>query len=83
MFTMYELQKDEVQTELDFDKQQEGERWWSFEPLTYLDLSSNSIQQIPGRIKMFEDLNTLNVSLAFLYVKTLKVNGFFSCNTIL
>lgn len=63
MFTMYELQKDEVQTELDFDKQQEGDRWWSFEPLTYLDLSSNSIQQIPGRIKMFEDLNTLNVSL--------------------
>lgn len=62
---MYELGKDEVQKELDFGKQQEGERWWSFQPLTYLDLSSNSIQQIPDKVKMFEDLTTVNVSGLF------------------
>lgn len=57
---MYDLEKDELQTEINFDEQ-DGEKWWSFEPLIYLDLSSNSIQQIPDKIKMFEDLTTLNV----------------------
>lgn len=58
---MYELEKDEVRVELDFNKQ-DSENWWSFEPLTYLDLSLNSIQEIPGNIRMFEDLTILNVS---------------------
>lgn len=58
---MYELDKEEMQVEMNFNKQDE-EPWWSFEPLTYLDLSSNVIQEIPANIKLFEDLTVLNVS---------------------
>lgn len=60
MFTMYDLDKDEMQVELDFNKQ-ESEPWWTFQPLTYLDLSSNVIQAMPANIKIFEELSVLNV----------------------
>lgn len=62
MFSMYELDREEMQVELSFDKQ-ESAPWWNFEPLNYLDLSSNVIQEIPANIKMFEDLAVLNVSV--------------------
>lgn len=61
MFSMYELDRDEVNVELDFNKQ-ESDPWWNFKPLTYIDLSSNVILDIPAQIGMFEDLTTLNVS---------------------
>lgn len=62
MFSMYELGHDEVAVELDFNKQ-ESDPWWNFKPLTYLDLSSNVIQELPAQIGVFEDLTTLNVSV--------------------
>lgn len=62
MFSMYELGQDEVAVELDFNKQ-ESDPWWNFKPLTYLDLSSNVIQELPAQISVFEDLTTLNVSV--------------------
>ncbi|RZC39469.1 leucine-rich repeat-containing protein 40-like [Asbolus verrucosus] len=46
---------------IDFNKTPEEENWWQFKPLTYLDLSSNVIQDIPGQIGMFEDLTVLNL----------------------
>lgn len=59
---MYNLDKEEMKAEVDFGKQ-DSEPWWNFEPLNYLDLSSNVLQEIPGNIKMFEDLSVLNVSV--------------------
>lgn len=65
---MYELGGDEACVEIDFAKQDnDSEPWWSFKPLTYLDLSSNVIQQIPAQIKMFEDLTVLNVSFILYF----------------
>lgn len=60
MFSMYERGGDEVVVEIDFNKQ-DTDAWWNFKPLTYLDLSSNVLQEIPSQISMFEDLTTLNV----------------------
>lgn len=62
MFSMYEVRGDETLVTYDLSKTPE-EPWWSFKPLTYLDLSSNVLQCIPGDIKMFEDLTVLNVSV--------------------
>lgn len=45
------------------------EAWWSFTPLTLLDLSSNVLQSIPKEIKTFEDLSVLYVSTLFFYQK--------------
>lgn len=75
VFRMYDLEKHEIQSELDFDNQ-DGERWWSFEPLNYLDLSSNCIKEIPGDIKMFEDLSILNVSNVTFVVMFCNVSCF-------
>lgn len=58
---MYELDKNEVTVDLDFNKQ-ESDPWWNFKPLTYLDLSSNVLHELPAQVGIFEDLTTLNVS---------------------
>lgn len=58
---MYDLDKDDLQLDMDFNKE-EKESWWNFQPLTYMDLSSNVINEIPSSIKMFEELTVLNVS---------------------
>lgn len=72
---MYELGGDEGHVEIDFSKQDNNsEPWWSFRPLTYLDLSSNVIQQIPAQIKMFEDLTVLNVRIIFSFSNRTLVN---------
>lgn len=57
MFSMYDI---EVEHEYDLSKTPD-DPWWSFAPLVYLDLSSNTLQLIPSAIKMFEDLTVLNL----------------------
>ncbi|XP_044260698.1 leucine-rich repeat-containing protein 40-like isoform X2 [Tribolium madens] len=61
MFTMYELTDEDTAKYIDFNKEPEEENWWQFKPLSYLDLSSNVLQEIPGKIGMFEDLTALNL----------------------
>lgn len=46
------------------------EAWWSFSPLTLLDLSSNALHGIPKEIKTFEDLSVLNVSTLLSFYST-------------
>nr|XP_022917612.1 leucine-rich repeat-containing protein 40-like [Onthophagus taurus] len=58
MFTMYN--DDENIVSYDLGKSPD-DAWWSFKPLNYLDLSSNTLQEIPIDIKMFEDLTVLNL----------------------
>lgn len=59
MFQIYELDGDETNN-YDLGKTSE-DSWWNFKPLTYLDLSSNVIAEIPINISIFEDLTTVNV----------------------
>lgn len=58
---MYDLTPEDTSKFIDFNKTQDEENWWQFTPLSYLDLSSNVLQEIPGKIGMFEDLTILNV----------------------
>lgn len=41
------------------------EPWWEMKPLTYLDLSSNTLIELPSKIGTFEDLLYMNVSDIF------------------
>ena len=60
MFTMYNSDKQVGFVDYNLDRS-EDDTWWSYKPLTYLDLSSNVLREIPGEISMFEDLTELNV----------------------
>lgn len=57
---MYELDDKDTNIDYDFGKSPE-DSWWNFKPLSYLDLSSNVITDIPTNISMFEELKTINV----------------------
>ena len=71
MFTMYDLTPEDTATYIDFDKKPDEENWWHFKSLTYLDLSSNVLQEIPGKIGMFEDLTVLNVIIRLTKLNTI------------
>lgn len=60
MFKMYDLNEKDGFVEYDLSKSPD-DPWWSYKPLSYLDLSSNVLQELPNDIKMFEDLSVLNV----------------------
>lgn len=64
---MYDVQGDPTIVSFDLSKPPE-DPWWSFNPLTYLDLSSNVLHCIPKEIKIFEDLTVLNVRNSFCYI---------------
>ncbi|KAJ8912934.1 hypothetical protein NQ315_017265 [Exocentrus adspersus] len=62
IFSMYEL-TDENAVNVDFNRvaKDDDEVWWNMKPLTNLDLSSNVLTNIPGKISMFQDLTVLNL----------------------
>ncbi|XP_074036233.1 leucine rich repeat containing flyers-cup [Leptinotarsa decemlineata] len=61
MFSIY-AQTDESQVDIDFSRGiKEDEAWWNIKTLTNLDLSSNVLTHIPGKIGMFQDLVILNL----------------------
>nr|XP_023016542.1 leucine-rich repeat-containing protein 40-like [Leptinotarsa decemlineata] len=61
MFSIY-AQTDECQVDIDFSRGiKEDEAWWNIKTLTNLDLSSNVVTHIPGKIGMFQDLVVLNL----------------------
>ncbi|XP_071445010.1 leucine-rich repeat-containing protein 40-like isoform X2 [Hetaerina americana] len=43
------------------DRDTEGDRWWEYEPLHQLDLSSNCLTQISSKIQNLSTLTTLNL----------------------
>lgn len=57
---MYDLEQEDTNVDYSRGKCVE-DSWWSFKPLTYIDLSSNVIRELPGDINIFEDLTVLNV----------------------
>lgn len=48
--------------EIDFNRSSSDKPWWHSEAMCYLDVSSNTIQEIPPDIKNLPDLSTLLVS---------------------
>lgn len=54
--------------EVKMDHDVDEEKWWEHEPLTWLDLSSNSITKLPPQIKNLVTLTVLNVSKYFWFV---------------
>lgn len=67
LFTMYDLNQTDGFVNYDLSKSPD-DPWWSHKPLNYLDLSSNVLQELPEDIKIFEDLNVLNVSYFNYYI---------------
>lgn len=60
MFKMYETGGSESVKHFDMSKGTD-DPWWTFQPLTYMDISSNVLVDIPPEIKMFEDMTVLNL----------------------
>lgn len=68
---MYEL-TDDIAVNVDFNRaSKDDEVWWTMKPLTNLDLSSNVLTNIPGKISMFQDLTILNVRI---FIQKLNIN---------
>ncbi|ERL85345.1 leucine-rich repeat-containing protein 40 [Dendroctonus ponderosae] len=61
VFTMYDEEDLPNGVSLDFNQSCKDELWWNIKPLTNLDLSSNVITELPGKIGIFQDLLTLNL----------------------
>ncbi|CAH1959487.1 unnamed protein product [Acanthoscelides obtectus] len=61
LFSIYDAE-DESTVDWDFGKpKKEEDSWWNIKPLSHLDLSSNVLTDIPGKIGMFQDLLVLNL----------------------
>ncbi|KAL3268782.1 hypothetical protein HHI36_007880 [Cryptolaemus montrouzieri] len=63
VFKMYELSDQDYSNHVDFNKtsDENEENWWNFKPLTYIDFSSNQLQEIPSEIEMFTTMETANL----------------------
>lgn len=64
MFKMYEFSDQDYTNHVSFDRHSDEneDTWWNFNPLTYIDLSSNLLQEVPKEIEMFGSLETCLVS---------------------
>ncbi|GJQ71783.1 hypothetical protein Trydic_g11476 [Trypoxylus dichotomus] len=60
IFKMYNLNENDGLVEYDLSKSPD-DAWWNYKPLNYLDFSSNTLQELPDDIKIFEDLTVLNL----------------------
>ncbi|XP_030749929.1 leucine-rich repeat-containing protein 40-like [Sitophilus oryzae] len=61
LFSIYDF-TDENVVNLDFNRpDRDDELWWNLKPLTNLDLSSNVLTEVPGRIATFQDLTIINL----------------------
>lgn len=81
LFTMYDGENQPSAVSLDFNQPCKDELWWNSKPLTNLDLSSNVITELPGKIGMFQDLLTLNVRLDQPRKAPRLLNFSYSCRT--
>ncbi|KAG8236960.1 hypothetical protein J437_LFUL016156 [Ladona fulva] len=49
------------QIDVKLDRDTEGDRWWEYEPLHLLDLSSNSLTKLSAKIRNLSSLTVLNL----------------------